>query len=138
MAIQRQSAKAQILILMDEPDLAATLARFLGALGYAPHVLPSGNDALRLVDAERPDLILADVSLPGSVGGLDLLRHVRTRGDRVPVILCTGRAADLPRRQALAAGAADYLTKPFSLAELRATVERVLGGPRPGEPATGS
>ncbi len=115
----------RILIVDDEPDLAATWVRFFRQMGRVPLVARSGPEALALIDAERPDLVLTDLRLPG-VDGLEVLRHARRVAAGTPVILVTAYASEETRREALRAGARAYLAKPVSLAELRTTVEKAL------------
>jgi DNA-binding response OmpR family regulator len=116
-----------ILIVEDEADLAATCARFLRQHGYRPRVAYTGSEALAAMVAEPPDLVIADLRLPGGVDGLDVVRHARQLERRIPVILCTAHASDRTRQEALEAGAAAYLPKPFSLVDLRAAIDRTLG-----------
>ena len=93
---------------------------------------PSASDALRLCRYNHPDLLLLDLSLPDA-SGLDVLREIRdadgveSRFDpHLPVIVLTGRGAEVDRVRGLDAGADDYLTKPFDLEELRARIGAVL------------
>jgi DNA-binding response OmpR family regulator len=93
---------------------------------------PSASDALRLCRYNHPDLLLLDLSLPDA-SGLDVLREIRSadgfesRFDpRLPVIVLTGRSAQVDRIRGLNAGADDYLTKPFDMEELRARIGAVL------------
>jgi DNA-binding response OmpR family regulator len=116
-----------ILIVEDEADLASTCARFLRRHGYRPRVVYTGSEALEALAVDPPDLVVADLRLPGGVSGLDVVRHARHLERRIPVILCTAHASDQTRQEALEAGAAAYLPKPFSLAELRAAIDRALG-----------
>lgn len=120
----------RILIIMDEPDLATTCVRFLQKKGYAPWAVQDATEALSHIGSDPPDLIIADVPVPGRADGFQILHRIR-EGGRIPVILCAGRPITLSRRQALAAGATDYVTKPFSLAELHAAIEHVLTGSSP-------
>jgi DNA-binding response OmpR family regulator len=119
-------ATCKILIVVDEPDLAATCSRFLRRMGHAPRVATRPDEVETLIAGQWPDLILADARLPGAIGGLSLLRAAPPGGRRPPVVLCTDRPVELPQDQAVRAGAAGYLVKPFTLAELRDAVERVL------------
>ncbi|MBI3456826.1 MAG: response regulator [Candidatus Rokubacteria bacterium] len=115
----------KILIVDDEPDLVATCVRLLRRAGYEPLVALNGREAMEFVDAEHPDLVLTDLRLPGA-DGLAVLRHARRGVRKIPVILFTAFASEASRSQALQEGAAAYLPKPFSLAELRAAVEQAL------------
>jgi CheY-like chemotaxis protein len=119
-----------ILIVEDEADLAATCARFLKRHGYRPRVASTGAEALAALTADPPDLIIADLRLPGGINGLDVVRHARQLERWIPVILWTAHASDQVRHEALEAGAAGYLPKPFSLADLHTAVGRALGQSR--------
>ena len=115
----------KVLIVEDEPDLAATCARLVKRMGHMPLVSLDGKAAMTLIDVERPDLIVTDLRLPAA-SGLAVLRYARRCPRQVPVILFTAYASRASQRQALRAGAAAYLAKPYSAAELRAAVERAL------------
>lgn len=115
----------KVLIVDDEPDLAMTCARLLRRRGYIPRVALTGLEAMELIQREPPDLILTDLRLP-AVDGLAILRHARGAARKIPVILITAYTSDASRREALEAGAAAYLSKPFSAAELDAAIERAL------------
>jgi two-component system NtrC family response regulator len=119
-----------ILIVEDEADLASTCARFLRRHGYHPRVVYTGSEALEALAVDPPDLVVADLRLPGGISGLDVVRHARQLERRIPVILCTAHASDQSREDALEAGAAAYLPKPFSLADLRKAIDRALSQSR--------
>ena len=115
------------MIVEDEPDLAATCARLVRRMGYVPLVSLNGQEAMELIDAEHPDLILTDLRLPAA-SGLAILRRARKGPRKVPVVLITAYSSGPSKRQALRAGAAVYLAKPFSAADLRAALEHALAG----------
>lgn len=112
----------QVLLVVDEADLATTCRRYLEHLGYAARVAPDAAAAHEILDTAWADLVILDLQLARSGEALARL----TRLAAPPALVCTGRASELARQQALAAGAAAYLAKPFSLEELRAAVERGL------------
>lgn len=116
----------KILIVDDEADLATTCARLLSRMGHTPLVTLSGQEAIELIDTERPDLVLTDLRLP-AVDGLAVVRHARRGEQKIPVILITAYTSEASRREALKEGAAVYLPKPFSAAQLEAAVARALG-----------
>jgi len=122
----------KILIVEDEPDLAATCARLMSRMGYTPLVCLNGREAIELIEAEHPDLILSDLRLPAA-SGLAVLRRARRGPRKVPVIVITAYSSGPSKRQAMRAGAAAYLSKPFTAADLRAAVERAL--PSTAEPS---
>lgn len=127
----------KILIVEDEPDLAATCARLFRQMGHIPLVALNGHEALTLIDAEHPDLVLTDLRLPG-VDGLGVLRHARRTATGIPVILVTAYVSEETRREAMRAGATAYLAKPFTLADLRTTVEGALAVGTKTDAAPGS
>jgi two-component system KDP operon response regulator KdpE len=115
----------RILIVEDDPAMQRLLVSQLTARGFAVRLVDNGPAALALVAAERPDLILLDITLPGGMDGLEFCRELRTWSS-VPVILVT--AADTPQTKvvALELGGDDYLIKPFHVGELVARIRAVL------------
>ena len=107
------------LVVEDEPKMAALLRRGLVEDGYAADVTGTGEEALRMARAVPYDAIVLDVMLPG-LGGFDICRQLRSSGVWSPVLLLTARDGVDDRVVGLDAGADDYLTKPFSFAELLA------------------
>src|SRR3954471_5167890 len=116
-----------ILIVEDDPDIAALVARYLDKAGYATDRAASGRDALRLVEQNTPDLIVLDLMLP-HVDGLEVCRLLRSNEATaaIPVIMLTARAEESDRIVGLELGADDYLPKPFSPNELVARVRALL------------
>jgi DNA-binding response OmpR family regulator len=119
----------RILIVVDDPDLATTCRRYLERLGYIARIVLAPPDARAVLEDGWADLVILDLQFAGRADSLALLARLA----RPPVLVCTGRASEAARQQALVAGAVTYLAKPFSLSELRAAVERGLadlhGGP---------
>ena len=115
---------AHILIVEDEPELAALVADYVRASGYTASVYHDGAAALAALPGEKPDLLVLDLMLPG-VDGLSICRAVRERAD-TPVIMVTARVEEVDRLLGLEAGADDYLCKPFSPRELMARIKAVL------------
>jgi two-component system, OmpR family, response regulator BaeR len=113
-----------ILIVEDEPRLAAILGEYLAAAGYSHHWVANGTAALSRFRAERPDLVLLDLMLPGR-DGLDICRELR-RDNQVPVIIVTARVEEIDRLLGMEVGADDYICKPFSPREVVARVAAVL------------
>jgi DNA-binding response OmpR family regulator len=113
-----------VLVVDDEPMLRNLLCRLLKMEGYEVVEAEDGQTALDLVAAEKPDLVLLDVMLPAR-DGLDVLGDLRRTSD-IPVILVSALAEEADRVIGLKMGADDYVTKPFSAAELSARVESVL------------
>ena len=114
----------RILIVEDEAKLAALEADYLKAEGFEPHCISNGLDAVPWVRANKPDLILLDLMLPGR-DGLEICRELRTFTD-VPVVMVTARVEEIDRLVGLDLGADDYVCKPFSARELVARVKAIL------------
>ena len=135
MSADRQSRGEQaILVVEDDTAIATGLALNLRLEGYRSSTVSDGDQVAAAVQAERPALILLDLSLP-SVDGLEVLRELRASGNHTPVIVLSARGGEHDKVAALRLGADDYVTKPFALAELMARVDAVLrrsaGGPGP-------
>jgi signal transduction histidine kinase len=122
-AVDHVPDTARILIADDHTDVRNYLTRLLGGR-WTVEAVADGGAALDAIRAHRPDLVIADVVMPG-LDGLDLLRALRAEPDTstIPVLLLSGRAAEAERVQGLEAGAADYVSKPFSGRELVAKVQ---------------
>jgi two-component system response regulator BaeR len=118
-----------VLVVEDEPKLAALMADYLKAEGFATHIVGDGLQAVPWVRANSPDLILLDLMLPGR-DGLEICRELRASNDPrlhdVPVIMVTARVEEIDRLVGLEAGADDYVCKPFSMRELVARVKAIL------------
>ncbi|WP_322027700.1 response regulator [Burkholderia sp. BCC1977] len=129
---------ALILIVEDEPKLAALLDDYLKADGYDTHILSDGRQVVPYVRQNEPALILLDLTLPGR-GGFDICRELRTFS-LVPIIIQTARLDEIDRLLGLELGADDYVCKPFSPREVVARVRAILrrvnpaNRPRPGPP----
>ncbi|MGZ4333426.1 MAG: response regulator transcription factor [Gaiellaceae bacterium] len=114
----------RILVVDDEPKMAALVARALREDGHAADVAHRGEDALWMAEAAPYDAIVLDVMLPG-VDGFEVLRRLRSREVWTPVLMLTARDAVGDRVGGLDAGADDYLTKPFSFSELLARLRAI-------------
>ncbi|MFN8653007.1 MAG: response regulator [Gemmatimonadales bacterium] len=117
----------RILVVDDEPDITALVAYHLAKAGYRVSTAANGPDALKAAREEKPDIVILDVMLPG-VSGYDVLAELRRREETrdVGVILLTARREEPDRIRGLSLGADDYLTKPFSPAELALRVNGLL------------
>lgn len=115
----------RLLVVEDEPKLAAVVRRGLEEHGYAVDMAQDGLDALAMAASEPYDLIILDVMLPGK-DGLSICRELRTARRNMPVLMLTARDTVDDRVAGLDAGADDYLVKPFAFRELLARVRALL------------
>jgi two-component system OmpR family response regulator len=109
----------RVLVVEDELKMASLIRRGLVEEGYAADVAPRGEEALWMAEAHPYDAIVLDVMLPG-LSGFETCRRLRSAGVWAPVLMLTARDAVEDRVEGLDAGADDYITKPFSFAELLA------------------
>ena len=117
----------RILVVEDDPDIAALVRRYLEKAGFSVDTLASGREALTALAAKPPDLLVLDLMLP-HVDGLEICRNVRGNPATaaIPVIMLTARAEESERIVGLELGADDYVAKPFSPNELVARVRALL------------
>jgi DNA-binding response OmpR family regulator len=115
---------SKILVVDDEQSIVDVLSYNLAKSGHQPIVARDGRSAVRLARAERPDLVILDLMLPG-IDGLDVCREIRKEGN-LPVIMLTAKDEEIDRVVGLELGADDYVVKPFSVRELMARVKSVL------------
>ncbi|WP_027882336.1 response regulator transcription factor [Meiothermus rufus] len=120
-----------VLVVEDEPEIAEILEGYLRREGFRTERASDGRQALHLLRAAQPDLVLLDIMLP-EMDGLEVLRRIRSNGN-TPVILVTARTEDLDKLLGLELGADDYVTKPFSPREVVARVKAVLRRAMPPE-----
>lgn len=116
--------KRMILVVDDEPAISRLVRATLQAEGHSVITASRGEEALDLLEEQRPDLIVLDLMMPG-IDGFETLRRIRMQS-QVPVIMLTARAADVDKLKGLSGGADDYVTKPFNPDELAARVAAVL------------
>ena len=126
----------RLLVVDDDPDVRVSLERALRCAGYAVTTAVHGADALDALARAPVDLIVLDVLMP-MVDGFDACRRLRARGDATPILVLTARDAVDDRVAGLAAGADDYLVKPFALRELLARVQALLRRSRIGRDVLG-
>jgi two-component system copper resistance phosphate regulon response regulator CusR len=115
----------RILMVEDEGKVAELVARGLRAERYAVDVASDGNAGWAFANTYDYDLIILDLMLPG-IDGLELLRRIRKKNEKVPVLILTARDATASKVENFEAGADDYLTKPFAFAELQVRVKALL------------
>ena len=119
----------RVLIVEDQPDIRKLIRMTLEFEAYEIHEAADGAFGLRLAQAVKPDLVLPDVMMPGEMDGLQVCQRLKsspaTRGIKV-VVLLTARGQARDREAGQAAGADDYLVKPFSPLQLIDTIERLM------------
>ena len=132
--------QGHILIIDDDRELAAMLGEFLVAEGFTVSAVEDAASAITALAAHGADLVILDVMLPGR-NGLDLLRELRVRHPRLPMMMLTARGEPVDRILGLELGADDYLPKPFDPRELAARARAVLRrtvAPSPSDPSAGT
>ncbi|MFN3856976.1 MAG: phosphate regulon transcriptional regulator PhoB [Caulobacter sp.] len=122
-----------IVIAEDEDALATLLQYNLEKEGYRVLVAGDGEEALLVIDEEKPDLLLLDWMLP-KVSGIEVCRRLRQKTEtrNIPILMLTARGEESDRIRGLDTGADDYVVKPFSMTELLARIRAVLRRIRPG------
>lgn len=121
-------AHLRVLVVEDEPELAAIVAAYLRAEGFVVDVAGTGPDAVSMARSLQPDLVALDIMLPG-FDGLEVCRQIRGFSDCY-VIMLTARDDEVDKVIGLSLGADDYLVKPFSPRELTARIRAMLRRPR--------
>jgi two-component system, OmpR family, response regulator RegX3 len=121
-----------ILVVDDEASLRDTLTRSFTREGHVVTAVPDGNAAIELASVGAFDVVLLDVALGAGPNGYEVCRTLRAQRNVVPIIMLTALDSEADAVQGLEAGADDYVTKPFGLAELRSRIRAVLrrSGPR--------
>jgi two-component system KDP operon response regulator KdpE len=120
----RDTPTTSVLIVDDEPHLLDALTINLRARGYAVHRAATGNEALRIAATDKPDAVILDLGLP-DCDGVDVVRSLR-EWSRTPIIILSARETEPDKVAALDAGADDYVTKPFGMAELLARLRAAV------------
>jgi DNA-binding response OmpR family regulator len=119
----------RILIVDDEPNIVAALEFLLQKNGYAVKVAANGEDALAQLDAFKPDLVLLDVMMP-KVSGYEVCQRMRAQPQwrHIKIVMLSAKGREVEVSKGMSLGADLYVTKPFSSAELVATVDDLLSG----------
>lgn len=123
----------RLLIIDDEPDILDKLRQVLEAEHYTINTASDGEEAIDRIFADEYDLILLDVMLP-NIDGFKVLKEIRTAEIATPVLMLTAKTAVGDRVHGLNLGADDYLTKPFSIAELLARIRALIRRSKTGNP----
>jgi DNA-binding response OmpR family regulator len=127
---RKAMSKPRILLIDDDETLLELLADHMSAAGYRPQSAISGKEGLRLAAETTPDLILLDVMMPG-MDGWEVCQQLRDNSS-VPIIMLTAKGEEFDKLRGFHLGVDDYVTKPFSFAELLARVGAVLSRARSG------
>jgi two-component system OmpR family response regulator len=120
----------KVLLVDDEVEFVTTLAERLTLRGIDASIATDGAEALKHIDADRPQVVVLDVLMPG-LGGLAVLDQIRTTDPQIKVILLTGRGSAQGEEQKIPQGAFDYLIKPVNIDELIEKMREALGVPSP-------
>jgi two-component system, OmpR family, KDP operon response regulator KdpE len=120
----------RILVVDNEPQILRVLSRSLASEGYEIRVAADGADALVVFDEWTPDLVITDIRMP-KIDGLELCQRLRTISS-IPIIVLSASGEEHTKVEALDLGADDYITKPFSMDELRARVRAAMRRPELG------
>jgi DNA-binding response OmpR family regulator len=115
----------QILVAEDQADIRDLIVLNLQQAGYAVTAVPDGRAALQSQQAGASDLLILDLMMP-LLDGLEVCKALRAQGHATPILMLTAKSTELDRVLGLELGADDYLTKPFSMAELLARVKALL------------
>jgi DNA-binding response OmpR family regulator len=122
--------KPLILIVEDDQHIALGLEEILRSEGYETLVASRGDEALKLIPANRPALIILDVMLPG-LSGFDVCKQLRAARNTTPVLMLTAKGQEIDKVVGLGLGADDYVTKPFGVKEVIARVQALLRRSQP-------
>ena len=132
-AKEENMSKGRILVVSDQPNIRRALRITLGAEGYEVTDAETGNAALCPDLVRKHDLVLLDSDMTDSTG-VETCREIRSGSD-IGVVVMSARAPEEDKAQALEAGARDYISKPFGMAEIKACVRANMSGQRQTPPA---
>jgi two-component system OmpR family response regulator len=127
-------AKSRVLVTDDDHDIRDLIRAQLESAGYEVHVARNGSEALGRISSARPHAMVLDINMP-ELDGFGVLEALKARNVLFPVLVLTARHAEEDVRRAVSLGAKDYLSKPFSEAQLKARVARLLRIRTPLAPA---
>ncbi|NOR83973.1 MAG: response regulator, partial [Ardenticatenales bacterium] len=118
---------AQVLVIDDDPVIRKIIATILGRQGHQVVAASDGKEGLAAVEAQKPDVAIIDVMMPG-IDGYEVTRRLRQDPDfiHLPILILTGRSELQEKLNAFEAGADDYMSKPFEPAELIARLSKLL------------
>ncbi len=117
----------RIFVVEDDPDISELLEFNLDLNGYDVSIFSDGNMAYQRILDDLPDLVILDLTLPG-MNGFDICRYLRhnDRTRKIPVIMLTARTGENDRHAGLESGADKFITKPFSIKEILATIQALF------------
>lgn len=117
----------QVLLIEDEPNIIEAISFILSRSGWEVRTHSHGHDAMQVIKAQNPDVLILDVMLPGK-SGYDVLRELRADADfaDLPVLILTARGQMKDRAMAQEAGASDFMTKPFANADVVEALDRLV------------
>jgi two-component system, OmpR family, KDP operon response regulator KdpE len=113
-----------ILVIDDEPAMVGAVAALVGSVGHRVSAAYDGHEALRRLEADKPDLVILDLAMPG-MDGVAVCSAIRAEGD-TPIIVLSGESDERAKVEVLDTGADDYVTKPFGKDELLARIRAVM------------
>jgi len=131
--VSNSDLPGRIVIVDDDPTVADVVGRYLVRDGHTVECVHDGQEALRRISEQQPDLVVLDLMLPG-IDGLEVCRRLRERWP-IPVVMLTALGDETDRLAGFEIGADDYVTKPFSPRELAMRVRSVLRRSRSALPA---
>ena len=120
----------KVLIADDEPNIVAALEFLLQRSGFEVHIARNGDEALKMVEIHRPDLVLLDVMMPQR-SGYEVCQRMREHEDwrHIKIVMLSAKGRDVEVKKGMSLGADLYVTKPFSTRELVAQIDGLLGAP---------
>jgi DNA-binding NtrC family response regulator len=124
----RQNAK--VLVVDDDKKIRVLLLDTLSALGYKTIGAEDGEEALALLEKQKPDVVVSDIKMP-KLNGLSLLRNIKNKNPKIPVLMITGYNFTYTKDQALDSGADGFLVKPFRIGKIEELMQTVLGHKAP-------
>lgn len=113
----------RVLIVDDEEELAKTIAERLEIRGIYCQTASDGDKALDLIKSQPPDVVVLDLLMPG-IGGLEILKQIKSLGNNIPIILLTGYGSNELRIEGMNLGAIDYVLKPCNLDDLIIKIQK--------------
>jgi DNA-binding response OmpR family regulator len=126
MTVVAERKSAVVLVVEDDNDMRSLLCDELWSEGYQLREAKDGDEALRSVLESAPDLILTDLKMPA--GGFDYISRLKTFAPQCPIVLMTAFGGAQTKAEALKCGASAYFDKPVRIANLKATVKKLLAG----------